>query len=472
MATNTRWIVELSRQALRRIDDSLGPDIDNLKNKISMEIAEAVTGLPGDVKAYVVAADGRTLYSTDPGVQPIDVRDREYFSRLAEGAQWVTSSLMVSRLNGEQIFSFSRRIERNGQFVGAVIVSFNVLLLEEIWRSLEFDSESTVSLIRDDGMLVARFPPASGPLDMSGYVLFTKYLKEKNEGTYPAVSPADGVSRFVGYRRVPGTSFIALASVSARDAFRPFWRNTLMMMSLAIPAILALGGAAWWISQLLRQDAKRQTELARAIEANQLLFKDIHHRVKNNLQSVQSLVRMQAIDPDVKADLQRRIAAMTAVHEHIYRLDQYIEVDARTLIPAIVEPLVETYGQDITAQFDIDPIEVERDSATPLALLVNELVTNALKYAFADDGAGTIRVTLKSEASNRAKLTVSDNGAGFDPDTAVSGMGSRLIRAMVSQLNGTFSYRAAGGTIFEADVAIRSPQHATPENVELSRVAV
>ncbi|HTV70117.1 MAG TPA: cache domain-containing protein [Rhizobiaceae bacterium] len=456
VATNARWIVELSQQALRRIDEALGPDIDNRKSDTVTNINDAVDSLPGIVKAYVVTADGRTLYSTDPGVQPIDIRDRPYFADLAKGAPWYVSPLLVSRLNGDQIFVFSRRLERDGQFVGAAIISFNVLVLADIWRSLQFDADSTVGLIRDDGQLIARYPLAEGPLDMSGYVLFTDYLKRNREGIYTAVSPADGVQRFVGYRRVEGTSLIAVASVSAASAFVPFWRSTLTTLALALPALLALGGAAWWIAHLLRQDTKRQIELARAMEANQLLFKDIHHRVKNNLQSVQSLVRMQPIPAEVKADLQRRIAAMTAVHEHIYRLDQYVEVDAQLLLPAIVEPLVTTFGQDVKVDFNIDPLEVERDAATPLALLVNELVTNSLKYAFAERGSGTIKLALKDQGDGRVQLVISDDGVGFEPEASSTGMGSRLIKAMVLQLDGTYSYRVDGGTIFEADLAIRS----------------
>jgi len=223
------------------------------------------------------------------------------------------------------------------------------------------------------------------------------------------------------------------------------------------------GGAALWIAQLLRQDSKRQFDLWRANDVNQLLFRDIHHRVKNNLQSVQSLVRMQTIPADVKDDLQRRIAAMTAVHEHIYRLDQYVEVDAKLLIPAIVEPLIRASGQDIAVSFDIDAVEVERDSATPLALLVNELVTNALKYAFPEGKAGHIKLALKVEESNRARLTVEDDGVGFDPAASVSGMGSRLIKAMVMQMGGTYSYEAKDGTIFHAELSIRSPRHPVTE---------
>jgi two-component sensor histidine kinase len=462
VATNAKWIVELAWQALRHIDDALGPDITNGKGQTVRDIREAVENLPMSVKAYVVDAQGNTLFSTDPQVKPINITDREYFSALAAGAPAYISSLMVSRLDGSQIFVFSRRLERDGKFAGAAIISFDVLLLADVWASLAMDDLSTVSLIRDDGMLVARYPLANGPLDMSKYVLFTDYLKQSPTGIYAAVSPADGVRRFVGYRKVPGTTFVAVASISEHEAYQMFWRNTATTLIVALPIVIALVAAAFWIGRLLRRDAMRQQDLIHALGVNTLLFRDTHHRVKNNLQSIQSLVRMHEIPADAKADLQRRIAAMTAVHEHMYRLDQYTEVDAQQFVPAIVEPLRETFGSDVAFAYDIDPLLVDRDYATPFALLVNEVTTNALKYAFPDGRPGRIRISLKPLDAQRSRLVISDNGVGFDPNAVTSRMGSRLIRGMVTQLEGTFAYARDGGATFSADIVLRRKPEAMP----------
>lgn len=455
VAINTKWIVELAWQALRRVDEALGPVIANGTGSTKRDMREATSGLPGTVKVYVVDADGNTLFSTDPNVKPINITDRSYFSALKGGALWHTSPLMVSRLSGEQIFSFSRRLEREGKFAGAAIVSFDVKLFEEVWQSLSLGERSTVSILRNDGQLVARFPLAEGPLDLSNYVLFTDYLKNADEGTYLATSPADGEERYVSYRRIPGTELIAVSSVSTAGAFARFRQNTLITLLLALPAAIGLVVAAIWIVRLLQRDADRQDELSKALELNKLLFRDTHHRVKNNLQSVQSLVRMQNIPPAAKIDLQRRIAAMTAVHEHMYRLDQYIEINAADLIPAIVEPLIESFDSDIEVAFEIDPVTVDRDHATALALLVNEVVTNALKYAYAGKKSGALSIQLTEKPGGRALLTVRDDGAGFDPETIQQGMGSRLIKGMMMQLDGTYSYAVDNGAVFTADIAMR-----------------
>ena len=274
------------------------------------------------------------------------------------------------------------------------------------------------------------------------------------------------MERYVGYRKIPGTDLVALASVSSTGAFTIFRQNALLTLLLALPAAIGLAVAAIWIVRLLQRDANRQDELSRALELNRLLFRDTHHRVKNNLQSVQSLVRMQNIPPEAKIDLQRRIAAMTAVHEHMYRLDQYVEVNADNLIPAIVQPLIESFDSKVAVTFDIDPVTVDRDHTTALALLVNEVATNALKYAYAGGGKGTLSIELKEKPGGRAQLSIRDNGSGFDPDKAEQGMGSRLIKGMMMQLDGAYSYVIDGGAMFTADLAMKSGADPRPSSDE------
>lgn len=455
VATNARWIAELSRQALSRMDEALGPNIEANVDSTAELISDAIATLPGNVRAYVIAADGQILFSTDETSRSVDVTDREYFAALREGQVWYFSPLLVSRQSGSQVFVVSKRLSRNGEFAGAAVISYDTAVLKETWESLGLDDTSTVSLIRTDGQLVARYPLANGPLDLSKHVLFTQYLPRGDTGTYTsAVSPADGISRTVGYRRVPGTPYIALASVSTESAYELFWRNTAIMLAFALPTALALAAAIVWIIRLLMRDRRRRDQLADALSLNRLLIKDTHHRVKNNLQQVMSLVRMHALPTELKTDLQNRIAAMSIVHESLYRLDQFAEVDAATLIPRIVEPLREGFALPVTIDYEVEPVVIERDSATPFALIVSEVVTNALKYAF-PNRKGTIRIGFSRKPSGEPVLTVVDDGVGFDPTQKSTGMGSRLIKAMVMQLGGQMNYVIDNGTRFEATFASR-----------------
>jgi two-component sensor histidine kinase len=456
VATNVSWINALAWQALQRIDVTLGPDI-GIATETVKDINAAVSDLPGTVQAYVVDRNGNTLLSTDPAIKPMNITDREYFSALAEGAPTYISSLLVSRLNGQQIFVFSRRLERNGQFAGAAMVSFQGDLLEDVWNTVDLGPDSTVGIIRRDGQLVARFPPPAGPVDMAKYVLFTDLIPKASSGTYNAVSPADGVDRIVAYKVVEGTEFVAVGSAGAAVGMAPFRSDAALAAAVLLLAAVGTFAAGTWIRHLHARDAAKSARLSEALEENQLLMREIHHRVKNNFQSVQALIRTQQLPKEMQQSLLDRISAMIAVHEQIYRHDQFSAVSARTLIPAVVDTLLVACGDRVGVRYDIDDIAISADHATPLALLANEVVTNALKYAFPEGRKGAISISLKRLSGNRACLVVADDGVGFDTTASPTGMGTRLVRGVVSQLHGEYMYERRNGTIFTAEIEIVEP---------------
>ncbi|MBB4050930.1 two-component sensor histidine kinase [Devosia subaequoris] len=451
---NTGWIVEVAEQALHRMDLALEANPTPGSGETQSQIEEALEGLPVSAKAYIVSAAGRTLYTTDPGFADIDIRDRDYFSVPASGEPFYTSSLLISRLDGSQIFAFSQRLERGGDFAGVAVISFDVDLLGELLDSLALDPGSTVSIVREDGMLVGRFPKAEGPMDLREHVLFTDHLPRAETGTYAAISPVDQKARIIGYAAVPDTSLIAVASVSMSETLDRFWRGVGAVLLLIIPVGLGLTLAAVGIVRLLFKDNQRREELERALETNTLMFREIHHRVKNNLQSMQSLIRMQDLPRDVKRDIHLRFAAMSSVHEHMYHHDAYAALEASAFVASIVEPLVEAYGSPAILELDIAPIAIDHDRATPLALLLNEVVTNALKHAFVGGEQGKLIVSLQPVTDGKALLKVADNGVGYRPEEIVQRMGSKLINAMVMQLDGQWSQDVQNGVVFKAEVTL------------------
>ncbi|HTO28329.1 MAG TPA: cache domain-containing protein [Devosia sp.] len=450
VSSHAFWIAEVAHQTLRRVDAALGPTMSG-----SMaDLGPVLEGLPSVTQVYIIDAQARTIYATVEGASTVSVADRDYFIAVRDGASFYTSPLLVSRLTGERIFVFSKRVERAGEFAGAIMVSFPESLLEELWRNLDLEGTSTLSLARNDGQLIARFPPTEGPVDLSQTRLFTEHLTASDTGTYTSESsPVDGVARVVSYRRVPGTSIIAIASVGSAETWANFRGAVVTVFIIVSPIVLGLVLGCAWIVRLLYRDAAQAKALQASLEANTMLFREIHHRVKNNLQSVQSLVRMQDLPQAAKLDLQSRFAAMAAMHEHIYKHDRYEDIDAHDFIPAVVDEVMMAYGSDAVVHYAVDHIPVDRDHATPLALLLSELVTNACKYAVAD--GGTITVGLSQGANGRAQLTVRDSGAGIEPERMAGGsMGMRLIKGVVAQMDGTHSFRTDGGTVFEADIAL------------------
>ncbi|GEO87335.1 ATP-binding protein [Rhizobium cremeum] len=455
VASHVSWIHQMGTQTVRRIDDALRlTDLRFDGNIRDMDVA--TQGLPSGVQAYVVDAEGRTLYSTDPEIKPVDITDRDYFTAVRDSQTEYVSSLLISRLNGGQIFVFSRRIVRDGQFMGAIMVSVPAEITRPIWETVDLGGDYAVSFVRDDGMLVARYPMPETTLDMSGYILFTKFLKEAPSGTYFAeASPMDGVKRLVAYRRVEGTPFVAVAAADYDFLIQPF-RQTLLM--LGVVAIMIIGGAAfagWWILHLLRAQEQQSAQLAKALQTNEMLLREIHHRVKNNLQSVMSLVRLQMRGSEGFESLTSRIKSMIAVHEQIYRNDAYAQIDAADLIRAVVGSAVSAHDAKLRVEFDLQSQPVSADKATALALLVNEVVTNAIKYAYPVGDEGRLSVALTGPDSlGKSRLTISDEGIGFDVGAVKPGTGTRLVDGSVRQLDGSYEFHSQDGTQFSATVAL------------------
>lgn len=456
VASHVSWIHQMAVQTLRRIDDSLRSADLTFDGGIR-DLKQATQGLPAGVLAYVVDRDGRTLYSTDPDIKSVDITDRDYFTAVKDGQLEYASSLLISRTNGSQIFVYSRRVIRDGEFAGAIMVAVPVEILRSIWETVDLGGNYTISFIRDDGMLVARYPLPKTTLDMSGYVLFTKYLKEAAFGTYHAdASPMDGVSRLVAYRKVEGTPFVAVAAAEYGFLIQPFWRTLLMLSVVALVVIGGAGMAGWWIAHLLRTQEKQSAQLAKALEANELLLREIHHRVKNNLQSVVSLVRLQMRGSEGFGALNSRIKSMIAVHEQIYKHDAYAAIDAAELIRTVVSEAISAHDAQFVVEYNMSPQAVSAEKATALALLVNEVVTNAIKYAYPSGHSGELHVSLTSpDADGQTTLTIADHGAGFDASSIKPGTGTRLIDGAVRQLAGNFYFEADGGTRFVAVMKLR-----------------
>lgn len=127
---------------------------------------------------------------------------------------------------------------------------------------------------------------------------------------------------------------------------------------------------------------------------------------------------------------------MASVHEHIYRSNSYDHVPMQSYLHELIKGIREGQGPDVAMIEKVEDIRVPRDTAMPLGLLVNEVITNALKHAFESGAAGEMRVNLRSLGDGRCELDISDNGRGFDPQTPSRGIGRRLIDAFASQLGG------------------------------------
>jgi hypothetical protein len=160
------------------------------------------------------------------------------------------------------------------------------------------------------------------------------------------VSPIDDIYRMTGYYHVPNVPLIAVTGISMQAALDRLWWRLIGLALLGLPLILALDHAiSAWIVVLLRRDEQTRRELSQALRQNEMLLREVHHRVKNNLQIVASLIRLQPGPPEAKIEMARRIAAMSAVHEQLYLSDQIGRIDVGDYLRKLVDNLAETYGR-------------------------------------------------------------------------------------------------------------------------------
>jgi two-component sensor histidine kinase len=458
VAAHMQWMIEASDQALRRIDTTLDEQpIQSSANTIA-DISQAVGDLPASFQYSVYDQTGELRLSSVPRATGINVADRGYFRQLQAGLQVVISEQLQERLSGEQVFIIARRIERNGQFHGVASIAIPTLKMDEFWNSMALGPNSSVGVIRSDGWLVARHPKFDTPLDLSHTPLFTTYLSKSPHGFYHnAVSPADGLARIVGYWQIDGWPLIATAGIDKAETLEMFWSGLDTQLIFGLPIIVMIIVSAIWIISLLNAFAGRNAALEQLLERNQFLFREIHHRVKNNLQAVSALIRLQPLSSEARNDMERRIAAMIAVHEQIYETDQFDRVEVAPYTERLVREIGAAYDANVVIETRLAAVTVDRDQALPIGMIINEVVSNAFKYAFIGRSDGRLMVELSGDADGTARLTVKDDGPGIDMGLQRKGMGSRLIAGFVAQINGSFTYKNHGGASFTMSFPAKPP---------------
>ncbi|MCC5913679.1 MAG: PAS domain S-box protein [Balneolaceae bacterium] len=213
-------------------------------------------------------------------------------------------------------------------------------------------------------------------------------------------------------------------------------------------------------TQDISQRMEAREALVESLKEKETLLSEIHHRVKNNLAIVSSLMELQAMSTDdekVSTHLLEgtlRIKSMAGIHEQLYQSSNFSRIKMADSLDSLIRNILNAFYTDFRVDFryKTDDVELNLIQAVPCSLLVNEVVTNALKHAYKGVDTPKLEVELK-ELSDRVYLTIIDNGSGlpedFNPESAGS-MGMQLIRVLTEQLKGEFSYRSAEpGAIFE-----------------------
>ena len=203
-----------------------------------------------------------------------------------------------------------------------------------------------------------------------------------------------------------------------------------------------------------------EAQIQASLREKEVLLQEIHHRVKNNLQVISSLLDLQSQQIEDSAMLevfresQNRVKSMALVHEKLYQSKNFAKINFAEYTESLVNYLFKAYelhSGNVTLELDIDEVALNIDTAIPCGLIINELVSNALKYAFPDNRSGKITISLHSEANRHFNLTIKDDGVGLPIDgefKTVKSLGLQLVHVLTQQLKGTIDIDCHRGSEF------------------------
>jgi PAS domain S-box-containing protein len=203
-----------------------------------------------------------------------------------------------------------------------------------------------------------------------------------------------------------------------------------------------------------------EARIKAALHEKELLLKEIHHRVKNNMQVISSLLQLQAqyIEDEPTLSLfeesQTRIHSMALIHEQLYQSQHLDRIDLPSYVETLIANLYQSFGccdNSIKFKLNVEPIYLNIETAIPCGLIINELVSNSLKYAFPHSRIGEINIDFHEIDSQQFHLSITDNGVGFPANFDVENtetLGIRLVRMLINQLDGTLTIDSQCGTCY------------------------
>ena len=226
------------------------------------------------------------------------------------------------------------------------------------------------------------------------------------------------------------------------------WSNTVFRNNVGNkPSFTSVG------EDITNQKENEQLQKER-IREKEILLKEVHHRIKNNMATMRNLLELQALnlnDESAKKQLMDaagRMNSMSLLYDRLYTSEQIQSFMFSDYLESLINDILSSYNADVDLQLNIENIVLAVHKSSILGILINEIITNSMKYAFRNDRENILVVTLKSN-NNRISLMISDNGPGFNPDELSKGFGHKLIRELTKQLSGKMDISFERGTRYD-----------------------
>lgn len=399
---------------------------------------------PGSSLAFVLP-DGEVAVSNykTPGT-PINVSDRHWFrAHVQEGARNYLGSAVMSRLDGQIVFTCSKSyFAPDGRLLGVIVLGIPSQSIVGFSPSV---SEMNVALVRQDGPLVAAYPITASDVDKPFPLPSKPAIGEST-----ALGVTFGTLSITTTRNLPDLGIYALAALPLMKFLQPALLG--ILSGLSVLGLFTIG-----LLNLSRLAQRKSQQVEHALAENRILFQEVHHRVKNNLQVISSLIRMQTdrLPDEFRPVMQQtaaRVRAIAMVHEQIYSGDSPSVVQLDPFMQALLEQLQASLlgGERAEITSQLEPVTVGLDQAVPVALMATEAITNAIQHGL-KCGQGAITVTLRQK-DGRNMLQIDDTGTGPPPESK-GGLGSRIMTALARQIDGAWNLERTpdGRTAFTLD---------------------
>ena len=499
-------LMQGTRNLMRTI--TLHPSVPGNEGECAAHFAAVVKGLAVYREATLIDRAGRFHCSSIPIPPTLDVTDRAYFTEPLKTGRFTIGTITLGRVTGDRSLHVAMPYKPpDGSFDGIVVMILNPDRVAHEFAQRAWPKNHRVSVLDREGSVVFMIPPTEKyEIRAATREAFDSYRR----GYGPTfitrrAAGTDEVTALVRLSEAPDELFVAV-SVDLDVALASLWDIAWRSMILALIAILlALLGAtvagAWLLQRpilALVETARRREagdttaqfpRLSRSaefghlsqalsamsarvdglLEQKEFLLRELQHRVMNSLQILSSLLLMQsrhAQSAETREQLKNardRVLSMGTVYRHLYNTETVGPIEFGDFLRMICNESENAYGASRIV-CETEPLFVSGGTATSLAVLLHELITNALKYAYPEDQPGKIYVSLK-RVKNGIEFRVRDGGVGLPPDFAPDSSGSlgfKVITSTVRRFGGTLSFnRLDPGAefiiVFPSDIEVERP---------------
>jgi two-component sensor histidine kinase len=446
---------------------------------------------------------GRVACSAMALARGLNVKDYAVFQAAEKTDVMTVSNELTSRVTGQPVIGAMLALHKpDGSFDGTVAISLDVHWIDYMMRAANLPKGAVVAVYDRSGKVIA-----TNDKDVGGAIARSALAAGDPVDVASAVDSRGGLWHFGNAALIGNTIFVAFAQDENR-LFGPTYLHVGLDFALPILMIGFAWFAIWlatdrqvtqWINYLRRIAAAyrsghyairpdlvdapvefkllgdalsemaegiqdRDRRLREAVDLKTTLIREIHHRVKNNLQIVMSLLSIQANQVkdlgarDALLQAQTRINALALVHRILNELEDQSTLDIRQLLEELSHQIAGGMSNDkVRVEVDVPSRVVAGSVAVALALFTVEALTNIFKHAFPDEKQGVIRVSMETLAGGKLRLAIADNGMGFAMDETGKSVGSRLIKTFGLQLGGVSSIHSEPGQGTVVDLVFPDP---------------